>query len=122
MPMCCSAQSITCRLHTPITPTDRSQPMLNQVADPALDLVLEREIPIAPAEVFRAWTDPERLKPWFCPKPWLTTEAEIDLRPGGIFRTVMRGPAGEVADNAGCILEVVPNRKFAWTGALKPGY
>jgi hypothetical protein len=36
----------------------------------------------------------------------MTTECEIDLRPGGKFRTVMRGPDGTTMDNTGCYLEV----------------
>lgn len=95
---------------------------MTSVPDPKLDLVLERVIPISPEEVFRSWTQAERIKPWFCPKPWRTTDAEVDLRPGGIFRSVMEGPNGERVENEGCVLEVVENRKFAWTGALKPGY
>lgn len=97
-------------------------PPLIHVADPKLDLVLERIVDLSPELVFAAWTTPEHIKHWFTPAPWRTTECEIDLRPGGKFRTVMEGPAGERNDNTGCILEVVPNRKFAWTGALLPGY
>jgi uncharacterized protein YndB with AHSA1/START domain len=60
---------------------------------------------------------------WFTPAPWKTIDAEIDPRPGGIFRTVMRGPNGEAGgDGVGCVLEAVPNRRFVWTTALGPGY
>ncbi len=55
-------------------------------------------------------------------RPWRTTECEIDLRPGGMFRTVMQGPAGEVSPSVGCYLEVVPQRRLVWTDALGPGY
>ena len=41
-----------------------------------------------------AWTHPEHLKRWFTPAPWTTVDCEIDLRPGGIFRTTMRSPDG----------------------------
>ena len=90
--------------------------------DPALDLVLERTVDVAPSFVWDAWTQPELLKRWFCPLPWLTVDAEIDLRPGGIFRTVMRGPDGQEFGNTGCYLEVVPSTKLVWTGALGPDY
>ena len=40
--------------------------------------------------VWLAWTTPEHVKQWFTPAPWTTVDCEIDLRPGGIFRTVMR--------------------------------
>ena len=90
--------------------------------DPALDLVLERVVDVAPAQVWAAWTVPELLKQWFTPAPWRTVECEIDLRPGGIFRTEMRGPQGQQLSNSGCYLEIVPDQKLAWTGALGPGY
>jgi uncharacterized protein YndB with AHSA1/START domain len=91
--------------------------------DPALDLVLEREVDVPPHLVWTAWTTPEHVKQWFAPKPYETVECEIDLRPGGIFRTVMRSPEGETMDEgAGCILEVVENRRLVWTAALGPGF
>lgn len=90
--------------------------------DPKLDLVLERVVDVPRELVWRAWTEPEHLMPWFCPRPWRTTECEIDLRPGGKFRTAMRGPEGEMFDNVGCYLEVVPNERLVWTGALLPGF
>ena len=90
--------------------------------DPALDLVLERTVDVAPSFVWDAWTRPGLLKQWFCPKPWQTVDAEIELAPGGIFRTVMRGPDGTEFENIGCYLEVVPGRRLMWTGALGPDY
>ena len=90
--------------------------------DPNLDLVLEREVDVPPELVWKAWTTPELIKQWFTPKPWETPEAEVDLRPGGAFRTVMRSPEGEEFDNVGCYLEVVPDEKLSWTSALLPGF
>lgn len=90
--------------------------------DPALDLVLERVVDVPRELVWAAWTTPEQLKQWFTPAPWRTVECELDLRPGGIFRTVMRSPDGQEFPSAGCVLEVVPHEKFAWTAALGPGY
>lgn len=92
------------------------------VLDPELDLVLRRDLPLPPDAVWRAWTEPDLLMQWFTPSPWRTTGAELELRPGGIFRTVMAGPAGEEGGGTGCILEVVPERRLVWTGALLPGF
>ena len=92
------------------------------IPDPELDLVLDREVDVAPELVWRAWTEPELITQWFTPKPWETPVAEVDLRPGGIFRTVMRAPDGEEYHNVGCYLEVVPNERLVWTGALGPGF
>ena len=91
--------------------------------NPELDLVLERVVPVSPDRIWRAWTEPEQLKQWFCPRPWRTTECEIDLRPGGVFRTVMQSPEGEdMEPGIGCYLEIVPNERLVWTGALGPGF
>ena len=90
--------------------------------DPKTDLVLERVVDVAPELVWKAWTTPEHLKQWFTPAPWKTVGCEIDLRPGGKFFTLMESPDGQQLPNTGCYLEVVPNRKLVWTGALLPGY
>ena len=92
------------------------------VIDPRLDLVLERTIDVSPELVWMAWTQPERLKKWFTPAPWTTVDCEIDLRPGGVFRTVMRSPEGQDFPSQGCYLEIVPQRKLVWTDALEAGY
>ncbi len=62
-----------------------SRPEIN----PKLDLVLERVVDVPPHLVWEAWTKPEHVKHWFCPKPWSVTECEIDLRPGALS---LRGP------------------------------
>ena len=89
---------------------------------PELDLALVRTVDVPASFVWDAWTQPELLKRWFCPLPWQTIDAEIDLRPGGLFRTVMRGPDGTEFPNTGCFLEVVPGRRLVWTGALGPDF
>lgn len=90
--------------------------------DSRLDLTFERIVDVPKEFIWRAWTSPEHLKPWFCPLPWTTIDCEIDLRPGGIFRTVMRSPEGQEFPNIGCYLEVVENEKLVWTNALAPGF
>jgi len=90
--------------------------------DPKLDLVLERVIDVPPSLVWLAWTTPKHLKEWFVPKPWTITDVQLDLRPGGIFSSTMRSPEGQEFPNVGCVLEVVPGEKLAWTDALLPGY
>ncbi len=88
----------------------------------SLDLQFERLIDIRPELVWSAWTEPEHLVHWFTPAPWKTIDCEIDLRPGGIFRTVMQSPEGQHFPNLGCYLEVVRQRKLVWTNALGPAF
>ena len=90
--------------------------------DPTLDLVLEREIDVPVERVWEAWTTPDSIKEWFCPKPWSVSSCEIDLRPGGKFNTVMRSPEGQEFPNSGCYLEVVPNQRLVFTDTLLPGF
>ena len=58
----------------------------------------------------------------FTPAPWTVADCEIDLRPGGTFRTVMWSPEGEEFPNVGCYLKVTPNERLVWANALPPGY
>lgn len=90
--------------------------------DPQLDLVLERDIDVPVERVWKAWTTAEDLQHWFVPRPWTITSCEIDLRPGGIFRTVMRSPEGQEFPNVGCYLDVVPNKRLIFTDTLLPGF
>lgn len=90
--------------------------------NPKLDLRLERIIDVPIELVWEAWTNPEHLKPWFCPKPWSVSKCEIDLRPGGKFNTTMNGPNGEVVPNQGSFLIVEPLQKLVFTDALLEGY
>lgn len=94
---------------------------MNEI-NPKLDLVLERVVDAPPAVLWKAWTDPEQLKQWFTPAPWSTCDCTIDLRPGGLFRTVMRSPEGQDFPYDGCYLEVVDNEKLVWTSVLTAGY
>ena len=87
-----------------------------------LDLVLERVVDVPRELVWAAWTKPEHLKKWFTPAPWTTVDCEVDLRPGGMFRFVMRSPEGQENAHVGCYLEIVPNERLVWTMALGPGY
>lgn len=90
--------------------------------DPRTDLLLERMIDVPPHLVWTVWTTPEHLMKWYTPAPWKTVECEIDLRPGGIFRTVMQSPEGQKFPYAGCYLEVVKNQRLVWTFLLTDGF
>ncbi len=86
--------------------------------DPKLDLILERIVDVPSELIWKGWTDPEHIVKWFCPRPYVVTKCEVDLRPGGIFRTDMKGPDMPESPCSGCILEVEKNKKFVWTSAL----
>lgn len=90
--------------------------------DSKLDLVLERVIDVAPELVWTVWTEPQHLKVWFTPRPWTVSDCTIELRPGGIFHTVMRSPEGEDYPSTGCFLDVAPKERLVFTDALLPGF
>ena len=90
--------------------------------NPALDLSFERIVDVPVSFVWKAWTTPDLLKQWFTPAPWTTADCTIDLRPGGLFHTVMRSPEGQDMPNVGCYCEVVTERRLVWTNALGPGF
>ena len=89
---------------------------------PDHDLVISRLLKAPRAALWRAWTEPGRLKEWWCPKPWVTEVRAFELRPGGAFHTVMSGPDGGTSDNPGCFLEIVPGERIVSTSMLLGGW
>jgi len=89
---------------------------------PSQDLVISRIVHAPRATLWRAWTEPDLLKEWWCPKPWTTEVRAFDLRPGGAFHTRMQGPDGGESDNPGCFLEIVPQSRIVFTSTLLGGW
>ena len=72
----------------------------------------------APREVvFRAWTDPERLKRWWGPKGFTNPVCEVDVRPGGTIRIHMRAPDGVVYPMTGAFVEIVEPERLVFSSA-----
>jgi uncharacterized protein YndB with AHSA1/START domain len=90
---------------------------------PAITLRLSRRFSAPREKVFRAWTQPEALKKWWCPGGWAPAEIEVDLRVGGSYRIGMRRlPGGSPVYVRGEFLEVRPPERLVytwrWDGAL----
>lgn len=81
------------------------------------DLTLHRILKAPRALVWKCWTDPAHLKPWFVPAPNSVTEVEMDLRPGGRFFTEMLVD-GTKYPNDGSYLEVQPMTRLVFTDLL----
>lgn len=96
--------------------------MSDHTPNPDLDLVLERTVPVPPARVWAAWTEPELLVQWFTPAPWKTVACDLDVRPGGRCATTMESPEGERYPNVGCYLQVEPQRLLVFTSAMTEGF
>ena len=86
-----------------------------------LDLVLTRVIGAPRELVWAAWTTPEHLKHWWGPHGMTTPVIEMDLRPGGIFRTVMRDPAGNEYPTNGTFAEIAKPEKLVFDNDFPDG-
>ena len=84
------------------------------------ELAISRIIDAPRERVFKAWTT--RLPEWWGPHGMTTPFCEMDLRPGGVFRTVMRAPDGSEYPTKGVFLEVVENERIVFTDAYGPGW
>ncbi len=87
-------------------------------------LTLTRRLRAAPAKVFAAWTDPEKIVRWFGPEQTIvdSVSADMDVRVGGHFRISFRTDDGEYHEVGGRYLEVVPDRRlvFSWAWHSTP--
>jgi uncharacterized protein YndB with AHSA1/START domain len=91
--------------------------------DPKLDFAIERFIDAPVRLVWEALTKPEHLREWYMPRPWgRVSRAEMDVRPGGIFRVDIAMADGNEFPNLGCYLEVLPMERLVWTSMLFPGF
>jgi len=64
--------------------------------------------------VFKLWTDPKRVAKWWGPRGFTTTISEMDVKPGGVWRLVMRGPDGRDYNNRIVFLEVVKPERLVY--------
>lgn len=84
------------------------------------ELVISRIIDASRERVYQAWTT--RFTEWWGPHGMTTPFCEMDLRPCGVFRTVMRAPDGTEYPTRGVFLEIVENEKIVFTDAYGPGW
>jgi uncharacterized protein YndB with AHSA1/START domain len=82
-------------------------------------LTLKRRIKAPPAQVFNAWTDPEKIVRWFGPAETVagSVRAALDERVGGRFRVSFRTADGEYHEVGGVYREVEPDRRLMFTWA-----
>ena len=78
-------------------------------------LTLKRVYPVAPAKVWRAWTEAAALRQWFGQGDAPGWIGELDVRAGGTLRLVLRDPEGIYHDIRGVYHEVMPHRRLVFT-------
>src|SRR5256885_11141601 len=94
------------------------------------EVVLTRVFDAPRRLVFDAMTKPELLKRWLTGAPgWSMAVCEMDLRVGGAYRWVWRGPDGAEMGMGGVHREIVPPERIVctqvfdqdWTGGEAVG-
>jgi uncharacterized protein YndB with AHSA1/START domain len=73
----------------------------------------------APRElVWKAWTEPERVKRWWGPKGFTSPVIKIDLRVGGEYLSCMRSPEGQDFWGKGIFREIVAPERLVMTDSF----
>ena len=78
-------------------------------------ILITREFDAPKHLVYKAWTTPELVRRWWNAKRGEVTIAEIDLRVGGAWRSVMVTPDGLEVGFHGEYREIVPNERIVST-------
>jgi uncharacterized protein YndB with AHSA1/START domain len=81
------------------------------------ELTVSRVIDAPRPLVFKAWTDPAQIALWWGPKGFTTVEYQMDIRPGGAYRLVMRSPEGTDHRKRGTYREIVEPERIVFTFA-----
>ncbi len=68
--------------------------------------------------VWKAWTEPERLKQWWGPKGYTSTVWKADIRVGGKSFSNMRSPDGKDFWSTGVYREIVPLERIVITDSF----
>ena len=82
---------------------------------PQRELTIRRSFAAPRALVFSAWTEPQHLAQWSCPRGFTFTENRGDLRVGGTFSATMRAPEGSYHRLRGEYREIVPPERLVFT-------
>ncbi|HEY1526039.1 MAG TPA: SRPBCC domain-containing protein [Candidatus Angelobacter sp.] len=79
------------------------------------ELTVTRILDAPPETVYNAWTDPTQMARWWGPKNFTNPVCELDVRPGGAWRIVMRAPDGMEYICAGVYSEVVKAERLVFS-------
>lgn len=89
--------------------------------DPKTDLSFTRTLAVPRRLVWECWTSPEHIPHFFVPRPHRVTACDLDLRVGGRFNTTFE-VEGNLMENHGVYLEVVPQERLVFTDAYREGW
>jgi uncharacterized protein YndB with AHSA1/START domain len=87
-------------------------------------LTLKRRLKATPAQVFSAWTDPQKIVHWFGPRDTVagSVKADMDVRAGGRYTMRFTTDNGESHKVGGVYREVAPPNRlvFSWAWQSTP--
>jgi uncharacterized protein YndB with AHSA1/START domain len=83
----------------------------------AHELVVTRAFDAPRAQVFKAWSGPERLVRWWGPRGFATVPGKLELGANGAWRAAMRAPAGGRRWLRCAYRELVEPERLAFTWA-----
>jgi uncharacterized protein YndB with AHSA1/START domain len=78
-------------------------------------LRLKRWYEATPFEVFRAFTDPDRLRQWWKPQGFVVEALDFQARTGASYRVRLRAPDGTPFEHVGTVLEVDAPTRLAYS-------
>jgi uncharacterized protein YndB with AHSA1/START domain len=78
------------------------------------EIVVTRTFDAPRALVWAAWTDPKQIPLWWGPRGFTSTILEMDLRVGGVWRSVLHGPDGTDYPNRSVFEEVVTHERLVY--------
>ncbi len=69
--------------------------------------------------MFQAWIDPKHMAQWWGPKGFTNPVCEMDVRPGGALRIVMRAPDGVEHPMTGTFSEIMKPERLVFTAVAR---
>jgi uncharacterized protein YndB with AHSA1/START domain len=82
------------------------------MADTSADFVISRVFDAPRDLVWKAFTEPERMKEWWGPKGFTVIASKMDLRVGGTYHYGLRGPDGADMWGKFVFREIVPRERM----------
>jgi uncharacterized protein YndB with AHSA1/START domain len=86
--------------------------MSTQAQTENIDFVISRTFDAPRDLVWKAFTDPERMRHWWGPKGFTVIASKMDFRPGGTYHYGMRAPDGSAMWGKFVYQEITPPERM----------
>lgn len=78
-------------------------------------LEIQHRYPHPIGEVFKAWSDPAEIKPWWGPKAFTATKFDCDFREGGTWQAVIVDPDDKPLNQSGRYTRIQADKVIGFT-------